>query len=140
MDEEVQALQNNRTWILVPQPTNNNILGSKWVFRTKYLSDGSIEHFKACLVAKGYAQVLDLDYTDTFILVIKATTVHVVLYFVVTNKWPLRQLDVKNGFLNGHLSERVYMEQPPGYIDSRFPNHVCQLQKALYGLKQAPRA
>jgi hypothetical protein len=140
MDEEIQALQTNRTWILVPRPTNTNIVGSKWVFRTKYLPDGSIERLKARLVAKGYTQVPGLDYTDTFSLVIKATTVHVVLSLAVTNKWSLRQLDVKNTFLNGHLTESVYMEQPPGYIDPRYPNHVCQLKKALYGLKQAPRA
>ncbi|XP_022882253.1 uncharacterized protein LOC111399219 [Olea europaea var. sylvestris] len=58
-DEETQALQNNRTWILVPRPANTNIVGSKWVFRTKFLSDGSIEHLKARLVSKGYTQVLD---------------------------------------------------------------------------------
>ena len=140
MDEEVQALQKNHTWILVPRPTNTNIVGSKWVFRTKYFPDGSIERLKARLVAKGYTQVPGLDYNDTFSPVIKATTVRVVLSIAVTNKWPLRQLDVKNAFLNGHLTEHVYMEQPPGYIDPRFPNHVCKLQKALYGLKQAPRA
>uniref|UniRef100_A0A2N9I5H9 Integrase catalytic domain-containing protein n=1 Tax=Fagus sylvatica TaxID=28930 RepID=A0A2N9I5H9_FAGSY len=140
MDEEIQALQTNRTWILVPRPANTNIVGSKWVFRTKYLPDGSIERLKARLVAKGYTQVPGLDYTDTFSPVIKATTVRVVLSLAVTNKWPLRQLDVKNAFLNGSLTEHVYMEQPPGYIDPRFPHHVCHLKKALYGLKQAPRA
>uniref|UniRef100_A0A2N9GUK4 Reverse transcriptase Ty1/copia-type domain-containing protein n=1 Tax=Fagus sylvatica TaxID=28930 RepID=A0A2N9GUK4_FAGSY len=140
MDEEIQALQSNHTWILVPRPTNTNIVGSKWVFRTKYLPDGFIERLKARLVTKGYTQVPGLDYTDTFSPVIKATTVRVVLSLAVTNKCPLRQFDVKNAFLNGHLTEHVYMEQPPGYIDPRFPNHVCQLKKALYGLKQAPRA
>ncbi|XP_075666058.1 uncharacterized protein LOC142635884 [Castanea sativa] len=118
MDEEVQALQNNHTWILVPRPANTNIVGSKWVYQTKYLPDGSIERLKARLVAKGYTQVPGLDYTDTFSPVIKATTIRVVLSLAVTNQWPLRQLDVKNAFLNGHLTE----------------------QKALYGLKQAPRA
>ena len=140
MDEEVQALQQNGTWILVPRPVNTNIVGFKWVFRTKYFPDGSVERLKARLVAKGYTQVPGLDYTDTFSPVVKATTVRVVLSLAVTNKWPLRQLDVKNAFLNGTLTEHVYMEQPPGYIDPRFPTHVCLLKKALYGLKQAPRA
>lgn len=140
MDEEIRALQQNDTWTLVPRPANTNIVGSKWVFRIKYLPDGSVERFKARLVAKGYTQVPGLDYTDTFSPVVKATTVRVVLSIAVTNKWPLRQLDVKNAFLNGTLIERVHMEQPPGYIDPRFPTHVCLLKKALYGLKQAPRA
>ena len=115
-------------------------MGSKWVFRIKYLPDGFVERFKAHLVAKGYTQVSSLDYTDTFSPVVKATTVRVVLSIAVTNKWPLRQLDVKNDFLNETLIERVHMEQPSGYIDPRLPTHVCLLNKALYGLKQAPRA
>jgi len=116
MDEEVQALQNNHTWNLVPQPANTNIVGSKWVFWTKYLPDGSINRLKAHLVAKGYTQIPDLDYTDTFSSVIKATAVRVVLSLAVTNKRPLLQLDVKIAFLNGHLTEQIYIEQPPGTL------------------------
>ncbi|KAL6329721.1 hypothetical protein AAG906_035369 [Vitis piasezkii] len=60
------------------------------------------------------SSVPGLDYTDTFSPIVKATTVRVVLSLVVTNNWLLRQLDVKNAFLNGTLTEHVYMEQPPG--------------------------
>ena len=140
MDDEMKALQINHTWDLVPRPSNANIVGSKWVFWTKFLSDGSIELFKACLVAKGYTQLPGLDYTDTFIPMVKASTFRVVLSLAVYHKWPLRQLDVKNVFLNGILHETVYMEQPPGYVDPRHPLHVCKLKKTLYSMKQAPRA
>ena len=81
-----------------------------------------------------------LDYSLTFSPVVKASTVRIVLSLAVLNQWPLHQLGVKNAFLNGHLTETVYMEQPPGFLDPKFPNHVCRLQKDLYGLKQAPRA
>ncbi|KAF5468594.1 hypothetical protein F2P56_012737 [Juglans regia] len=114
MDDEMKALHTNHTWDLVPRPFSTNIVGSKWVSRTKFLSDGSIDHFKACLVAKGYTQLPGLDYTDTFSPMVKASTVRVVLSLAVSHKWPLRQLDVKNAFLNGILHETVYMEQPPG--------------------------
>ena len=136
----MKALQINHTWDLVPRPSNANIGDSKWVFRTKFLSDGSIERFKARLVAKGYTQLPGLDYMDTFSPIVKASTVRVVLSLAMSHKWPLRQLDVKNAFLNGILHETVYMEQPPGYVDHHPPLRVCKLKKTLYGLKQAPRA
>ncbi|GKE66922.1 ribonuclease H-like domain-containing protein [Tanacetum coccineum] len=67
-------------------------------------------------------------------------TIRTVLSLAVSRKWLIHQLDVKNAFFNGDLSETVYMHQPPGFVDARFPNHVCRLQRSLYGLKQAPRA
>ncbi|GKB85873.1 retrovirus-related pol polyprotein from transposon RE1 [Tanacetum coccineum] len=140
MEEEMFALHANKTWTLVPRPKDSNVVGSKWVFRTKYHSDGSVDRLKARLVAQGFTQIPGLDYSHTFSPVVKAATVRIILALAVINKWPLHQLDVKNAFLNGHLSDIVFMEQPPGFVDSRYPNHVCSLNKALYGLKQAPRA
>jgi hypothetical protein len=72
--------------------------------------------------------------------VVKPATIRTVLHLATTRRWPIHQLDVKNAFLHGNLSERVYCHQPAGFIDAAHPNHVCQLIKSLYGLKQAPRA
>ena len=70
----------------------------------------------------------------------KSVTIRTVLSIAVNNKWPLRQLDVNNAFLHDQLQENVFMVQPPGFIDSTLPSHICRLKKSLYGLKQAPRA
>ncbi|KAD0286868.1 hypothetical protein E3N88_44505 [Mikania micrantha] len=140
MRKEIDALHQNKTWTLVLRPENTNIVGSKWIFRTKYLSDGTIERHKARLVAQGFTQVPGIDYSQTFSPVVKAATIRIVLSLAVINGWNLHQLDVNNAFLHGALQEQVYMEQPPGFVDPEFPNHVFRLNKALYGLKQAPRA
>lgn len=91
-------------------------------------------------MAKGFHQSLGVDFFETFSPVVKASTIRVVLGIAVSRGWKLRQLDFNNAFLNGALTENVYMNQPPGYVDSKFPHYVCKLDKALYGFKQAPRA
>ena len=140
MTEEFQALQNNGTWTLCPRLPHQNIISNKWVYRIKQKSDGTIERFKARLVAKGFDQQNGIDYTETFSLVIKPATIRVILSLVVQFDWTIRQLDISNAFLHGHLLEDVYMEQPRGFIDNQHLDFVCKLHKALYGLKQAPRA
>ncbi|GJV48203.1 ribonuclease H-like domain-containing protein [Tanacetum coccineum] len=82
---------------------------------------------------------LGIDFDETFSPVVKPTTIRTTLSLVVSRKWPIYQLDVKNAFLNGDLSKTVYMHQPLGFDDSHYPQHVCLLQRSLYGLKQAPR-
>ena len=140
MRDELSALKQNHTWELVPRKDDMNVVGSRWVFKTKLKSDGSIERFKARLVAQGYTQSLGVDFFETFSPVIKPPTIRLVLSLALIHGWSLRQLDVKNAFLHGTLKEVIYMEQPPGFSSSIFPNHVCRLHKALYGLKQAPHA
>jgi Reverse transcriptase (RNA-dependent DNA polymerase)/GAG-pre-integrase domain len=140
MAQELDALAHNGTWSLVPAPSNTNIVGCKWIFKTKRNSDGTISRHKARLVAKGYTQEEGLDYFETFSPVVKPTTIRVILTLALSNQWPLHQLDVNNAFLHGDLRETIYMQQPPGFIDSQNPDFVCLLHKSLYGLKQAPRA
>ncbi|RVW88563.1 Retrovirus-related Pol polyprotein from transposon RE1 [Vitis vinifera] len=140
MSEEYDALVRNGTWELVPPEDITNLVGCKWIFRIKRNSDGSIDRYKARLVAKGFHQRPGVDYHETFSPVVKPTTVRLVLSIAVSNGWSLRQLDVNNAFLQGRLSENVFMAQPPGFVDSDHPSYVCKLHKAIYGLKQAPRA
>ncbi|CAH9123451.1 unnamed protein product, partial [Cuscuta epithymum] len=140
MSDEFNALIKNGTWTLVPRTGRENIIGCKWVFRTKRLPNGNIDRYKARLVAKGFHQRPGVDYTETFSPVIKPTTIRLVLSLAVSRGWLLRQIDVNNAFLQGNLYDEVFMLQPPGFVDPNKPTHLCRLHKALYGLKQAPRA
>ena len=140
MTDEYLALLRNGTWSLVPLPPNRKAIGSKWVFKLKQNSDGSLLKHKARFVAKGFKQIAGFDYHETFSPVVKQTTIRVVLTLALARGWSIRQLDVNNAFLNGDLKEEVYLSQPEGFPDKSSPNLVCRLHKSLYGLKQAPRA
>jgi hypothetical protein len=140
MNLEFDALLKNRTWNLVPSLPSQNLIGCKWVFRVKCHADGSIERFKARLVAKGFHQQPGIDYGETYSPVIKPTTVCAILSIAISVGWSIRQIDIQNAFLHGHLSEDVFMAQPPGFQHPSYPIYVCKLNKAIYGLKQAPRA
>ncbi|PWA62706.1 ribonuclease H-like domain-containing protein [Artemisia annua] len=124
MYDEYNALVKNGTWILVPRPTDVNLVRSMWLFKHKFHADGSLSRYKARLVANGSSQQPGIDFDETFSPVVKPATIRTVLSLAVSRKWPVHQLDVKNAFLNGDLSETVYTHQPPGFVDSRYPNHV----------------
>ncbi|KAG8501609.1 hypothetical protein CXB51_003912 [Gossypium anomalum] len=95
--------------------------------------------YKARLVAKGYSQILGVDFTDVFSLVVKHSSIRVLLGIMAMHDLELEQLDVKTIFLHGELEEDIYMQQPEGFIVSEKEDYVCLLKKSLYGLKQSPR-
>ena len=133
-------IEKNQTWELVSRPQHKNVIGVKWVFRTKLNADGTINKHKARLVVKGYAQVFGVDFSETFALVARLDTIRLVLALAAQKSWKVFQLDVKSAFLNGYLQEEIYVEQPEGFAVTGHEDKVYILKKALYGLKQAPRA
>uniref|UniRef100_A0A2N9F645 Integrase catalytic domain-containing protein n=1 Tax=Fagus sylvatica TaxID=28930 RepID=A0A2N9F645_FAGSY len=138
MEEEMHALELNHTWDLIPKPAGTSIVGCHWVFTVKQNLDSTVDRLKARLVAKGFTQTYGLDYTETFSLVAKLNSIHIIISLAANLDWPLHQLDVKNAFLHGDLTETVYMTQPPGFESKG--ECVCHLKKSIYGLKQSPRA
>jgi hypothetical protein len=125
---------------LVSRRHGSKVVISKWVVTHKLRADGSFDRYKARWVIQGFTQRPEVDYDETFSLVVKPATVHTVLAIAVSRDWQVQQLDVKNAFLHGTLSETVFCSQPTGFADPTHPDLVCRLHKSLYGLKQAPRA
>ena len=143
VNEELVAMDLNRTWSIVSLPPGKNAVGCKWVFTIKFRAGGTVERYKARLVAKGYTQQEGVDYNETFSPVIKLTSVKLMLDLAASKGWKLLQMDVSNAFLHSTLDEEIYMSLPQGYTPGPSevlpPNPVCRLHKSLYGLKQASR-
>ncbi|RVW34123.1 Retrovirus-related Pol polyprotein from transposon RE2 [Vitis vinifera] len=119
MKEELDALTKNHTWDLVTLPPEQSVVGCKWIYKIKTRSDGSVERYKARLVAKGFTQEYGIDYEETFAPVARISSVRALLAVTAARKWDFFQMDVKNVFLNGDLSEEVYMQPPPGlFVES----------------------
>jgi hypothetical protein len=138
MADEIAALEQTDTWDLVPCPPRVRSITCKWVYKVKTRSDGSLERYKARLVACVFQQEHGRDYDEIFASVAHMTTICTLLAIASVRGWSISQLDVKNAFLNGELRKDVYMCPPPGY--SVPEGMVCHLRRSFYGLKQAPHA
>jgi transposase InsO family protein len=142
MREELDSINANHTYTLVPLPAGRRAIGSKWVYKIKRHADGSVDRFKARLVAKGYAQRHGIDFTETFAPVVRFSSLRAILAIAAAKDYEVHQMDVKTAFLNGDLDEDIYMHQPDGHSASGGEQQqlVWKLEKSLYGLKQAGRA
>lgn len=132
MQDEYNALKAQGIRQLVPPPLDRSIIGSKWVYKIKKNPDGSVSRYKARIVAQGFSQAQSLDYSDTFSPVVRHTTVRLILSLAAIYKWELRQLDIKNAFLNGELQEEAYIKHPQGFVDLSYPNYVSKLVKSIW--------
>ena len=140
MHDELEQFDKNKVMTLVKCPEGVCIIGMKWVFKNKTDENGIVIKNKARLVAKGFNQQEGIDFEETFAHVARMEAIRIILAYATYMNFKVYQMDVKSAFLNGKLKEDVYVQQPPSFESTEFPNHVCKLDKALYGLKQAPRA
>jgi len=104
-----------------------NVIGTKWVFRNKQDENGVVTRNKARLVAKGFTQIEGLDFGETYAPVARLESIRILLAYATHHDFKFYQMDVKSAFLNGPLSELVYVEQPSGFEDPKYPNHVYKL-------------
>jgi hypothetical protein len=135
--QEYDSLLQHGVWELCELPAGCKAVACHWVYH-KTNPDGSVEHYKAQLVAKGFSQKLHLDYTETFAPVAKFTSLCTVLAIAAAEDMGVHTMDVSSSFLNGSLDEEIYMAQPEGFAAPGQEHLVCHLKKSLYDLKQSP--
>ena len=141
IQDELAALNKIETWFITTLPPGNTPIYCKWVFKVKFLADGSVERYKARLVAKGYIQLEGVDFLDTFSPVAKLTTVKFILALATIYCWDLCHLDINNAFLYGDLEEEIYMNLPPrlSVEGSNVSQEPSLFADSLYGLKKTSR-
>ncbi len=141
-ESEIKSLSENNTWTLEPRPKGNvNIVGSRWLYKTKRDQHGNVVKYKARLVAQGFTQEQGIDYDETHSSVVRFTSVRLIFAISAEEGLLVHVMDVDTAFLNAILKELIYLRQPKGF-EQRGPDGeelVCKLEKALYGLKQASR-
>lgn len=137
IDDEMSSLKRNNTWSLMKLPEGRSAVTCKWVFKVKRGGPGKPDKYKARLVARGFSQKQGFDYTETYSPVAKLDTLRAVLALANRERLLVHQMDVKTAFLNGELTDEVYMTQPQGFNQGN--ELVCRLNRSIYGLKQASR-
>ena len=109
MTKEYQSVMKNDVWDIVPKPKGKSVVSSKWIYKIKHATDGSLEKYKARFVARGFSQKDIIYYEDTFMLVSRYTSIRTMTELASMMKWSLHQMDVKTTFLNGVTEEEVYI-------------------------------
>ena len=136
---KMDSMYENQVWTLVDPPKEIKPIGHKWVFKKKTDMEGNVITYKARLVAKGYCQRQEIYNDKTFSPVAMLNSIRILLAIATHYNYEIWKMDVKITFLNGNLTEDVYMTQPEGFT-SKDGNKVYKLQRSIYGLKQTSRS
>nr|GEX32405.1 hypothetical protein [Tanacetum cinerariifolium] len=120
---------NNEVWVLVELPPNGKTVGSKWLFKKKTDMEGNAHIYKACLVAKGYTQTPGIDYEETFSPVTDIRAIRILIAILAYYDYEIWQMDFKTAFLDRYLNKEVYMEQPQGFVNLKYPNRYSNATK-----------
>ncbi|KAL0308816.1 UNVERIFIED_CONTAM: Retrovirus-related Pol polyprotein from transposon TNT 1-94 [Sesamum radiatum] len=116
INDEMDSIMVNNTWVLANLPPGYKPLGCKWIFKKKMKVDGTIEKFKARLVIQTFRQRPGIDYFDTYTPIARILTIRLLIDLASIHNLLIHQMDVKIVFLNGDLDEEVYLKQPEGFI------------------------
>ena len=115
MVEEYDSIVRNNAWEIVPRPVGKLVVGSRWIYKVKQATNGSVEKYKARFVSRGFSQIEGIEYEETFALVARYSSILTILALLARMGWHIHQMDVKIAFLNGIIEEKVYIEQPKGF-------------------------
>ena len=136
MKDEMKSMEDNSVWDFIDLPKGSKPIGCTWIFKTKRDSDGNVERYKACLVAKGFTQKEGIDYKETLSLVSTKYSFKTIMALVAHFDLELHWMDVTTTFLNDHIDKTIYMLQPENFVFGDPKLMVCKLKKSIYGLKQ----
>ena len=136
MQDEMKSLHENHSFELVKLPKGKRALKNRWVYRVKQEEHTSQPRYKARLIVKGFSQKKGIDFEEVFSLVVKMSSIRVVLGLTSLDL-EIEQMDVKTTFLHGDLDKEIYMEQLESFVVKVKEDYVCKLKKSLHGLKQA---
>jgi len=129
MQEKHQSITKNKLWEIIPRPSDESVVTSKWIYKIKHVFDGSIEKYKEIFIARGFCQKDDIDYEETFVPTTRYNTIKLLFSLDATMEWNIHQMDAKTTFLNGTIDEEVFIEQPKGFKFYSRDYHVCNLRR-----------
>lgn len=135
MLEKMDAMEKNKTWTFTELPRDVKAIKCRWIFKSKFNADGELVKHKARLVAHGFTQRCGIDYVATYSA--RYTSIRCLIAIAARRNMEIYQMDAVIAFLQGKLTETIYMKQPEGFSDGT--NKVCRLNRSIYGLKQAGR-